>query len=76
MLEITTLAMFLWLTVSQLCDAPSHVSRCVRPFQDGKLFHRWIGRGGIIPWHPRSPDLTPDSIVWRFLKEIVNCEEV
>ena len=33
---------------------------------------RWIGRGGPIPWPPRSPDLTPlDFFVWSFLKQEV-----
>ena len=31
---------------------------------------RWIGRGGSIPWPPRSPDLTPLDFFsfWGFIK--------
>lgn len=35
-------------------------------------FHpqRWIGRGGIVAWPPRSPDFTPlDFYLWGTLKE-------
>lgn len=31
---------------------------------------RWIGRGGRIPWPPRSPDLNPlDFFLWGYMKE-------
>ncbi|KAJ4439400.1 hypothetical protein ANN_07522, partial [Periplaneta americana] len=37
---------------------------------------RWIGRGGVISWPPRSPDFTPlDYCVWGWLKsEIYKCK--
>jgi hypothetical protein len=32
----------------------------------------WIGRGGMIAWPTRSPDLTPlDFLVWGYVKDKV-----
>ena len=32
----------------------------------------WIGRGGPIPWPPKSPDLNPlDFCVWGYAKGLV-----
>ncbi|GBO26762.1 hypothetical protein AVEN_170708-1 [Araneus ventricosus] len=37
-----------------------------------KFPRRWIGRGGPIPWPPRSPDITPFGLLlWRYVKNIV-----
>jgi len=34
--------------------------------------NRWLGRGGPIPWPPRSPDLTPlDYHLWGHMKTLV-----
>jgi len=56
--------------------APPHFSRAVRQHLD-ETFTCWIGRGGTIPWPPRSPDLTPmDFFVWGYLKERVYHQEV
>jgi len=46
-------------TIFQLCGAPPYFSRRFRTFLDKELPDRRIGRGGIIPWPPRSPDLIP-----------------
>ncbi|GBM03348.1 hypothetical protein AVEN_256893-1 [Araneus ventricosus] len=36
-----------------------------------KIPRRWIGRGGPIPWSPRSPDITPlDFFLWGYVKNI------
>jgi len=41
-------------------------------FPDG-----WIGRGGPIPWPPRSPDLSPlEFFPWRYIKNIVYAEKI
>ena len=38
---------------------------------------RWIGRGGPVPWPPRSPDLNPlDFFLWGYLKTEVYRTEV
>ena len=34
--------------------------------------NRWVGRGGSVPWTPRSPDLTPlDYFLWGSMKNMV-----
>ena len=39
--------------------APAHFSIAARQVLNDKYPNRWIGRGGPVPWPPRSPDLTP-----------------
>lgn len=56
----------------QLDGCPAHFGRIVRNWLDNNFPERWIGRGGPVPWPPRSPDLTVlDFFVWGFLKEKV-----
>lgn len=51
---------------------PAHFYRNVRQWMDERYPHRWIGRGGPIPWPARSPDLTPcDFYLWGHMKELV-----
>lgn len=52
--------------------APAHFSAAVREHLDRTYRHHWIGRGGPVPWPPRSPDLTPlDFFLWGYMKQIV-----
>lgn len=52
--------------------APAHYARRVREILDEKFPGRWIGRGGPVPWPPRSPDLTPlDFFLWGYIKNYV-----
>jgi hypothetical protein len=52
--------------------APPHFCDHVRNHLDREMAGRWIGRGGLVAWPPRSPDLTPlDFILWRYVKNIV-----
>lgn len=52
--------------------APAHYSRQVTEFLNVTYPNRWIGRGGIISWPPRSPDLNPlDYFLWGYFKEAV-----
>jgi len=46
-------------TVFQLNGASAHFYRHVGAFLNREFSDRWIGRGGPMPWPPRSPDLTP-----------------
>jgi len=56
--------------------APPHFTRTVREHLNS-TYPEWIGRGGRIPWPPRSPDLNPiDFFVWGFLKSLVYSQEV
>ena len=56
---------------------PPHFHRNVRVLLNRVLQQRWIGRAAkrdnhLLPWPPRSPDLTPcDFILWGFVKDSV-----
>lgn len=65
-LEIRTC---MWL---QHDGCPAHYALNVREYLDSHFHNKWIGRGSLFPWPPRSPDLTPlDFYLWGRLKEIV-----
>ncbi|KAJ4435395.1 hypothetical protein ANN_18010 [Periplaneta americana] len=52
--------------------APLHFDRCVRNHLNATFPDCWIGRGGPVPWPPRSPDLTPlDFFLWGDVKRFV-----
>ena len=47
--------------------APRHFSCFVTDVFNERFPDAWIGRGGPIPWPPRSPDLSPlDFCLWGF----------
>lgn len=48
---------------------PSHYTRDVIHFLNTHFPNKWIGRGGIIRWPPRSPDLSPNDFhFWGHIK--------
>ena len=52
--------------------APPHFALDVRNHLNRRFGQRWIGRGGPIPWPPRSPDLNPlDFFLWGHMKSPV-----
>lgn len=52
--------------------APPHFSIIARQHLQNVYGNRWIGRGGPVPWPPRSPDLNPlDFYLWGHLKQLV-----
>jgi hypothetical protein len=52
--------------------APPHYSSIVHEFLDATFPQRWIGRGGWLPWPPRSQDLTPlEFYFWGYVKQCV-----
>jgi len=52
--------------------APPHYIRHVKDHLTESFPNRWLGRGGPIPWPPRSPDLTPlDYYLWGHMKTLV-----
>jgi hypothetical protein len=49
-----------------------HYHRDVKRYLNQTFPGRWKGRGGYIPWPPRSPYLTPmDFSFWGFVKDNV-----
>lgn len=51
---------------------PAHFAVNVRDFLNTTYPDKWIGRGSIFPWPPRSPDLTClDFYLWGRVKDIV-----
>jgi len=58
--------------IFQQDGAPRHWSSDVRRFLDATCPNRWIGRDGLTPWPPRSPDITPlDFFLWEYVKDKV-----
>ena len=52
--------------------APAHFSNDVREHLGITYPGRWIGRGGPVPWPPRSPDLNfDDYYLWGRIKNMV-----
>ena len=52
--------------------APRHYALCSRQVMNEIFDEKWVGRGGPVPWPPRSLDLTsPDYFLWGFVKERV-----
>lgn len=51
---------------------PAHFGNIVVNHLNATYGQQWIGRGGPVPWPPRSPDLTPlDFFVWGRMKDLV-----
>ncbi|KFM71424.1 hypothetical protein X975_15209, partial [Stegodyphus mimosarum] len=58
--------------VLQQDGTPPHWGTIVRSSLNDHFTGRGIGRGGPIPWPPRSPDITPlDFSLWGFVKDNV-----
>jgi hypothetical protein len=65
----------------ELDMSPPHFHLEVRRHLNTTLPQRWIGRtsrcngdSALIPWPPRSPDLTPcDSFLWGYVKIMFTC---
>lgn len=52
--------------------APPHYHINVRNYLNRAYENKWIGRGAVVPWPPRSPDITPlDFFLWGYVKELV-----
>ncbi|KFM64525.1 hypothetical protein X975_16921, partial [Stegodyphus mimosarum] len=52
--------------------APPHWGTIVRTSLNDHFTGRWIGRGGPIPWPPRSPDIPLlDFFLWGLVKDNV-----
>jgi len=57
--------------------APPHFSWFLTDVLNETYPGAWIGRGGPIPWPPRSPDLSPlDFFLCGYIKNIVYAEKI
>jgi len=57
--------------------APPHFSCFVTDVLNERFPDAWTGRGGPIPWPPRSPDLAPiEFLLWGYIKTIVYAEKI
>ena len=57
--------------------APAHFSCFVTDVLNVIFPDAWIGRGGPIPWPPRSPDLSPlYFFLCEYIKNIVYGEKI
>ncbi|GBM37372.1 hypothetical protein AVEN_48145-1 [Araneus ventricosus] len=57
--------------------APPHYGNIVREFLDTTFSQQWIGRGAVMAWPPRSPDITPlDFSLWGYVKQHVYIERI
>ncbi|GBM38319.1 hypothetical protein AVEN_158348-1 [Araneus ventricosus] len=55
--------------IFQQDGAPPQYGNIVREFLDTTFPQRWIGRGAVIAWPPRSPDITLlDFYFWGYVK--------
>ena len=51
---------------------PAHFAGYVRDYLQDNFPNRWIGRGGVVGWPARSPDLTClDYFIWGYIKSLV-----
>ncbi len=52
--------------------APGHSAQIIKHYLNENFQSRWIRRGCLIRWPPRSPDLTPlDFFLWGHLNSTV-----
>ncbi|GBM33935.1 hypothetical protein AVEN_178006-1, partial [Araneus ventricosus] len=55
--------------------ASPHYCNIVREFLDATFPQRWIGRGAVMAWPPRFPEITPlDFYLWGYVKQHVYSE--
>jgi hypothetical protein len=63
--------------IFQPCGALPRFRRHVMEVLTATFPGRWIGRGGSIPWPPRSPDLTPpDFFFWGYVKNYMYMDKI
>ncbi|GBN62759.1 hypothetical protein AVEN_149503-1 [Araneus ventricosus] len=63
--------------IFQQGGAPPHYGNTVREFLVTTFPQRWIGRGAVMAWTPRSPDITPlDFYLWGYVKQHVCSEHI
>ncbi|GBN00241.1 hypothetical protein AVEN_201636-1 [Araneus ventricosus] len=77
MLQLYAVPQFPEGVISQLDGSPPHYCNTVREFLDTTFPQRWIGRGVVMVWPPRSQDITPlDLYLWGYVKQHVHSERM
>ncbi|GBM46882.1 hypothetical protein AVEN_10725-1 [Araneus ventricosus] len=77
MLQLHAVPQFPEGVIFQQDGAPPHHGNIVREFLDKTFPQRWIGRGAVMTWPPRSPDITPlDFYFWGYVKQHVCSERI
>ncbi|GBN11261.1 hypothetical protein AVEN_268832-1 [Araneus ventricosus] len=75
MLQLCAVPQFPDGVIFQQDGAHPHYSNIVREFLDTTFTQRWIGRGAVIAWPPRSLDITPlDFYLWGYVNQHVYSE--
>ncbi|GBM42058.1 hypothetical protein AVEN_30410-1 [Araneus ventricosus] len=77
MLQLYAVPQFPEGVIFQQDGAPPHYGNIVREFLDTTLPQRWIGRGAVMAWPPRSADITPlDFYLRGYVKHHVYSERI
>ncbi|GBN12788.1 hypothetical protein AVEN_175699-1 [Araneus ventricosus] len=70
MLQLYAVPLFPGGVIFQQDGAPQHYGNIVREFLDTTFPQWWIGRGAVMAWPQRSPDITPlDFYLWGYVKQ-------
>ncbi|GBL98324.1 hypothetical protein AVEN_174109-1 [Araneus ventricosus] len=77
MLQLYAVPQFPEGVIFQQNGAPPHYGNIIREFLDTTFPQQWIGRGIVMAWPPRSPDITPlDFYLWGYVKQHVYSERI
>ncbi|GBN99850.1 hypothetical protein AVEN_157665-1 [Araneus ventricosus] len=77
MLQLYAVPQFPEGVIFQQNGTPPHYGNIVREFLDTTFPQRWIGRGAVMAWPPRSPHITPlDFYLWGYVKQHVYSERI
>ncbi|GBN37300.1 hypothetical protein AVEN_67268-1 [Araneus ventricosus] len=77
MLQLYAVPQFPEGVIFQQEGAPPRYGNIVCEFLDTTFPQRWIGRGAVMAWPPRSQDITPlDFYLWGYVKQHVCIERM
>ncbi|GBN48540.1 hypothetical protein AVEN_14165-1 [Araneus ventricosus] len=77
MLQLYAVPHFPERVIFQQNGAPPYYGNIVREFLDTTFPQLWIGRGAVMAWPSRSPDITPlDFYLWGYVKQHVYSERI
>ncbi|GBO19178.1 hypothetical protein AVEN_204016-1 [Araneus ventricosus] len=77
MLQLYAIPQFPEGVIFQQDGSRPHYGNIVREFLDTTFPQRWIGRGAVTAWPPRSPDITPlDFNLWGYVKQHVYSKRI